>query len=287
MVDGFIVTVNEDSVEVDLGKYTLEFGKDEVGLESYRYFMGTGWHEGVETGGEPAILFGPHFYADGMTGDYLYPSGGIQVSIITELEWFVEIRQTGYLSNGEIGESMDFPYEVNWCIWPSGNIACRMKTKNESGASVTLDEMGFRLNPADDLDITLTRDNPPYLYWFGFYSDNWGAGEHDLSHDCITSPFQSDMMIYGTEENTNRIYRENYVWPDEGELVYEFLQGLSMFGVWSDVVGSADSQMRGTKLSDNYRNPDPLDGSIGAGEIIIGGGIGFDEEIGAYKLQVL
>ncbi len=283
-MSGFQITEGDNSLTLKAESFTLVFDKDHVGISSYRYETDGTWHEGVEASTVPPTLFHPYFTSSSVEGGVLYPSGGTTLDLLIENEWFVEIAQAGYLRNESLSESTDFPIEVTWRVWPSGLIACRILSENQSGDTVTLTEEAYRLNPSDDPDIELDRDGAPYLEWFGYYSGNAGTGENDLSHDCVVVPWDDVFDTYGESGNTNRIYRESVDWLNDTDLTREFLVSFAVAGSWGDCATALDFQKRGDALSADYTNPDPLDGSPDCGEVIHGSEGSFDEELAAYKV---
>jgi hypothetical protein len=288
MTDGFIVTTDSLSITVETESFTVVFSKEHCGITSFKYKTGSTWHECVEPGIASPILLGPYLYCDGITGDYLYPSGGYQNSVVVETPWFISINQDGYLRNSSIPGFTDLDYRVQWNVWPSGRIACNMTLTNNYGSTLVLDEDAYRMDPADDPDINLDRDAHTYLYWFGFYSNNTGSGANDLSADGITVSYRSRLTNYGTSGNTNRIYRTSFLWDDRTGIDQEFLLALSLYGSWGDCTNSTDIQNRGDSLSDDLLHPDPLDGSTNAGDMITGSlvGSGFDNKLSAYVVSV-
>ena len=287
MGEGFEVTVGADSITVATEAFTLVFDKDHVGIVSFKYETSGTWHECVESGTTPPTLFGPYFKTLFLPGGVLYPSGGTTLELEVSTPWYVQIRQNGYLRNALLPDCTDYPCQIRWSLWPSGRLACRIEADNLSGSPLVLSEEGYRLNPADDPDINLGRDTAPSLQWFGFYSNNTGGGESDLSHDTVAAPFQSGLDQYRTEDNTNRIYRANVLWPNEGEIARDFLLALSVSGSWGDCVDAEGFESRGDGVSSDYQSPDPLDGSPDAGEVIVGTrvGDGFDESADGYTVE--
>ncbi len=286
MTDGFQITVTDDTITLVAEAFTLVFDKENVGITSYKYETNGTWHECVESGNTPPVLFSSYHQLEKIPGTVMYPSGGITLSVVRETAWFVDILQVGYLRSQSDPDSTDYPIYIRWRIWPSGILGCRMKAINESGEALVLQEDAYRLNPADDQDVNPDRDTAPNLKWFGFYSNNTGGGAGDMSHDAIVIPWQTVLDKYGTSGNTNRIYQEEFNWTDNGELVYEFLIVLSVYGSWGDCTSSANFQTRGDKLSADFTNPDPLDGSQNAGDVLVGSNNGFTEELVAYRVTV-
>lgn len=288
MSDGFKITTGETSITVETEAFVLEFVKGHCGISSFRYKTGEVEHECVEQGTTPPILFGPHFYADELEGDYLYPSGGDKLDLSVNTPWAVKIKQEGYLRNGSIPENEDFEYLVIWLIWPSGRIACKMKFTNKHDEDVMLDEEAYRLNPVDDADINLERDTAPNLFWFGFYSDNSGSGEDDYSCDGITVIYDIRLANYQTSGNTNRVYRTSYLWEDRSDINTCFLIALSLYGSWGDCANASELESRGDAISSDLLDPDPLDGSLNAGDVITGSLVddGFSMDFSAYQVSV-
>lgn len=286
MTDGFQVTQTSDTVTVVCESFTLVFDKAGVGISSFKYETSGTWHECVESGTTPPILFCPYFTIFGLLGNVLYPSGGYELEA-TALPWFVQVSQKGWLRNGSIPGSTDYEYEVLWSIWPSGRIYARMTSTNKSGSNKTFAKEAYHLNPADDPDITLGRDAVPNLNWFGFYSNNTGSGASDLSHDAIVAPWGGVLDQYGISGNTNRMYVESGTWVRETEITRSFCLALSVNGSWGDVTDSNGFQSRGDAVADDYLNADPLDGSWDAGDVLTGTIVddGFDEGEGGYTVQ--
>lgn len=286
MTDGFQVTQTADTVTVVCESFTLVFDKAGVGISSFKYETSGTWHECVESGTTPPILFCPYFSVVGLPGNVLYPSGGYELGALV-LPWLVQVSQKGWLRNGSIPDSTDYEYEVLWSIWPSGRIYAHMRMENKSGADLTFFEEAYRLNPADDPDITLGRDAVPILNWFGFYSNNTGSGENDLSHDAIVVPWGGVLNRYGTSGNTNRMYVGGEQWFDDTEISRCFCLALSVNGSWGDVTDSNGFQSRGDAVANDYLNADPLDGSQDAGDVLTGTIVddGYDEEEGGYTVQ--
>ena len=289
MTDGFQVTVTDETITVVTEAFTLVFDKDKVGLTSFRYETGGTWHEGVGTGTVPPLLFGPYFWVKDLGTGFLYPDGGTSLLLVKNLGWFLEIDQIGWLRNSLIPDCTDFPVWVWWRLWPSGRLVCKIKMSNNSGRPILILEESWRLNPADDQDINPGRDDPPDLNWFGFYSDNSGGGEHDLSHDAIAVPMQKIFYEYDVTGKINRVYHVDYPWSIGGEIGYEWGLALSANGSWGDIVDSSGFQARGDALSRDYRNPDPLDGSVNAGEILVGTPVssGYSYQLGAYTIRAI
>jgi len=284
MSEGFEVTVGGDSITVRTDAFTLVFDKHHMGITSFKYVTDGAWHEGVETGGTPPILFGPYFKVQDFPGDVLYPMGGTSLQLRESLPWFVRLEFEGYLRNQSIPNSTDYPLELSVCVRPSGSISYGVKARNNSiGAKVLLAE-GYRLNPANDADIHPGRDDAPELKWFGFYSANGGGSTGDRSHDAIAIPFETGLDEYAVQGNTNRIYRANFGWAVGSEIVRYFLLALSGNGSWGDCANADELRARGDALSSDYTLPDPLDGSTNAGRMLVGtlAGDGFDEEGGNY-----
>jgi len=286
MAEGFQISVAMDTITVFAEAFGLTFHKDHVGVTSFGYLTGPYWHEGVESENTPPILFGPHFKVQGLTGELLYPSGGSSIELAKYLPWFIEIHQSGWLRNASLPDCTDYPMEVWWRLWPSGRLCCKLSVKNDSGVSRFLLEEAYRLNPASDADMSLGRDAPPNLKWFGFYSNNTGEEAEDLSHDGVNVPLQAGLGYYGTEGNTNRMYRRLITWDDQETIEFEFLLALSVYESWGDCTNSGDFQLRGDGVSADVLNPDPLDGSANAGEVLVGTkvGDGYSEEYAAYTL---
>ncbi len=287
MTDGFQIEVDEGSVTVATETFTLVFSKEHVGITSFRYETGGTWHEGVESSTTPPTLLGPYFVVKDLLGEVLYPSGGTDLIVQKALAWFVEIRQCGYMRNPSIPDSVDFPVEIMWRIWPSGRLACRIEMENLSSELQVLLEEAYRLNPADDEDINPGRDGAPVPKWFGFYSNNTGSGSDDLSHDAIVVPFEAGLSRYGESGKVNRLYKELFEWGQVQTIARSFLVALSVHGGWGDCANMTELQARGGELSSDYLNPDPLDGSENAGEVIVGTGGTFGEEIGAYEVTAV
>ncbi|MCX6646206.1 MAG: hypothetical protein NTY09_07605 [bacterium] len=288
MTDGFVVTTGETSITVETEAFTIEFEKENCGIGSFRYKTGDVWHECTGQGTTPPILMAPYFFADALQGDYLYPSGGSKLDTIVNTPWAVRISQEGYLRNISIPSCEDFNYQVDWLIWPSGRIACTMKFTNTYGSNVMLNEEAYRLNPVNDPDITLDRDKVPNLFWFGFYSNNTGSDEDDFSCDCEAVSYQVRLANYGTSGNTNRIYKTMYLWMNDTNLYAQFLLALSVYGSFSDCANSIEFQSRGDALSADLLHPDPLNGSLNAGEVITGSPVngGFSNDYSAYQVRV-
>ncbi len=288
MTDGFQITVEGDTITVATDAFSLVFDLDKIGIVSFKYDTSGTWHEGVESGTTPPILFGPYYSVQNLEGNLLYPMGGESQTVEDEFPWFVRISQNGYLRNSSIPNCTDFKYEVLWTLWPSGRLYCRIQCTNESDDTQRLLEEAYRLNPADDQDIQLGRDDPPNLKWFGFFSNNTGSGENDLSHDAVVVPFTSALDQYGTSGNTNRIYRAGIIdWLEDETITREFLLALSVNGSWGDCTDALSFQMRGDDLSADITNPDPLDGSANAGDVLTGTlvGDGFDETGDCYTVE--
>ncbi len=288
MSDGFDITVSVGLITVTTEAFRLVFNRSKVGITSFEYQTNGTWHEAVESGTIPPLLFCPYFTVQGLSGDVLYPSGGTELKVEKYLGRYLEISQSGYMRNASISSCIDYPVEIIWRLWPSGRLCCKVSVENQSGSSKTVTEEAYRLNPADDQDMDLSRDAEPNLDWFGFWSNNTGSDGDDLSHDAIVVPMVSGLTGYGTDGNTNRIYRGPVVWPDGGRIGFEFLLALSVGGSWGDCTDSGDFQSRGDAISADVLNPDPLDGSGNAGEVLVGGrvGDGFDEDLAAYTLSV-
>lgn len=284
---GFELTGGVDSITVATEAFTLVFSKYHVGIASFRYETSGTWHECVESRTTPPTLFGPYFGAPTLQGGVLYPDGGTVLELEVWTPWYVQIRQNGNLRNDSIPNCTDYPVQIRWSLWPSGRLACRIEADNLSGSALLLAEEAYRLNPADDPDINLGRDSAPNLAWFGFYSNNTGSGEQDLSHDAIVVPFQVGLDQYATDDNTNRIYRANVAWPDEDQIARDFLVTLSVNGSWGDCADATGFQSRGDDLSSDFQNPDPLDGSSNAGDVVTGTmvGDGFDESRDGYTVE--
>ena len=287
MIDSFQVTVDGNSVIVRAEAFTLIFDKEHVGITSYKYETSGVWHEGVESVSTPPTLFGPYFTAQGIPGGAIYPSGGFTLLVPKALPWFVQITQRGYLRNSSIPDCMDYPVLVIWSLWPSGRIVCHIVVRNESSSPMVLTEEAYRLNPVDDPDIHLGRDDPPNLKWFGFYSSNLGGSSGDRSHDCIVAPYQPGLDQYATGGNTNRIFSANAIIAPSMELDRDFMIVLSANGSWGDCSNSGDFQTNGDKLASDYQFPDPLNGASNAGQVITGLRVddGFDEGQGGYTVR--
>lgn len=289
MTDGFQVTVTDDAITVATEAFTLVFDRDKIGVTEFRYETDGTRHEGVESTDPSPILFGPYFEVKDLGTGFLHPHGGTDMELVIGLDWFIEIHQAGWLRNSGIPDCTDFPLEVCWKLWPSGRLYGEIWTRNDSGDSILVLEESWRLNPSDNQDINLGRDNPPNLKWFGFYSNNTGDGEDDLSHDAVAFPMQVTFEHYGTSDNTNRIYREDVNWDNGTDISCEFMIALSADGSWGDVADSDGFQIRGDEISVDYRQPDPIDGSENAGEVIVGIRLsgGFDRYLGAYTIQAV
>lgn len=288
MSAGFQVTVKADSISVKAEAFTLDFDKSKAGISSFRYETSGIWHECVEKSKVPSILYCPVYKIQNIEGEVIYPDGGHTLLLEVSTSWFIKIIQAGYLRNSILNQTTNFPYSVDWSIWASGRIFSRMKARNNSGSVLLMLEESYRLNPADDPDISLGRDNPPELNWFGFFSDNRGSNEFDLSHDGIVVPYQSGLDNYAVDSNTNRVYRTGRTWFPGEEIARDFMIRLSCYGSAGDCVNAVDFQMQGDAVSSDYGNPDPLDGSPNAGLVIKGlkEGYGFSESLGAYRLRV-
>ena len=289
MTDGFQVTVTEDAITVVAEAFTLVFDRDKIGVTEFRYEAGGAWHEGVESGVASPILFGPYFEVNDLGTGFLHPDGGIKMEVLVELDWFIEIYQVGWLRNSGIPECTDFPVEAWWKLWPSGRLIGRAIVLNQSGDPVLVVEEAWRLNPADDPDITLGRDNPPDMEWFGFYSNNTGSGEDDLSHDAIAFPMQEFFEDYGTSGNTNYFFNKDINWDAGGGISCTFMIALAANGSWGDIEDSSGFQSRGDEVSADVRNPDPIDGSANAGEVIVGIRLsgGYSPYLGAYTVEAV
>ncbi len=287
MTDGFVVTENGDDVTVQCENFSLVFNKLASGITSFKYLSGGNWHEGVETSDASPVMFGSYFSSIGVTGGVLYPVSGNTQTVEINLPWCVQIKQVGYLRNGSLPSSTDFPYVATWRVWPSGKIACKIESKNNSGSLITLDEEAYRLNPSDDADITLGRDTAPNFNWLGFWSDNTGDNTVDLSHDGILLSYATALDEYGSSGHTNRIYDADVPWSNAENIVKNFFIALSIDGGWGDVTDSSSFETHGDDLSDDMLNADPLDGSTDAGDVITGSkvGSGFDEYTSCYTLS--
>jgi hypothetical protein len=286
MTNRLNVAMSPGEITVATEAFTLVFSKESVGITSFRYELNGVWHECVAQDVDPGILFGPQLVIDGVPGGAVYPRGGLVMSLDKDFGWLVEITQSGYLRNGAIPSSTDFTYQATWRIWPSGRLVLKTKVKNESGSAKTISEDGFMLNPSGDSDIYLDRDTAPDLNWFGFYSNNPQGGKTGHTHDAIVVPYTPVYDHYAVSNNTNRIYRTGVNWDINQILGRHFLIGLSVFKSWGDCMNAPNFQIRGDKLSSDYQNPDPLDGSFNAGDVLAGSLItdGFSEEYGAYTL---
>jgi len=289
MSDGFIVTEGVGKVTVDAGDFVVEFNEAQAGITSFRYITNGAIHECVNSSVTPAQLFHPYWLIDGLQGGQFYPAGGQSLDVKINKPQIVQVQQTGYLRNPTLMDITYFPYTVTWTMWPSGRIACRMIVENQSGVSKVLTEEAYRLNPKNDVDITSGRDSAPSLNWFGFWSNNTGGSTLDLSHDVVAVPYQSYLTGYETEGKANQIYREDYTFPNGTSITVEFLLILSVSGSWGDVADSSGFETRGDRLSSDYRNPDPIDGSMNAGIVMVGSksGDGFDESMAAYMVNAV
>jgi hypothetical protein len=163
-----------------------------------------------------------------------------------------------------------------------------MKLTSLHDYGVILDEEAYRCNPVNDPDITPDRDRVPTLFWFGFYSNNTGGNEHDYSCDGIAVSYQVRLANYGVSGKTNRIFRTGYLWEHNSVIYARFLLALSVYGSWGDCANSIDFQTRGDAISADLLHPDPLDGSLNAGDVITGSLVndGFDDDYSAYFLSV-
>jgi hypothetical protein len=289
MTDGFQVTVTDDAITVVTEEFTLVFDRDKIGVTEFRYEAGEAWHNGVESEVPSPILFGPYFEVKDLGTGFLYPDGGTDMELTIELDWFIEIYQTGWLRNTGIPECTDFPVEAWWKLWPSGRLIGRAIVRNQTGDHILVLEEAWRLNPADDADITLGRDEPAGMEWFGFYSNNTGSGEDDLSHDAIAFAMQGTYEDYGTSGNTNYFFNEDVTWADGTGISGTFMIVLSGNGSWGDIEDAGGFQTRGDEISADVRNPDPIDGSANAGEVIVGIRLsgGFDHYLGAYIVEAV
>lgn len=285
---GFTVKAENSSVIVETDDYTLIFSGMPVGITSFFYKKGGVEHDVVGDMVYPMTLFQPFFYAGEITGAVLWSDGGTSIEVQKNFDWFVQIKQSGYMRNPYIPTCTDFPFNVTWYLWPSGRIGCRMGIKNLSGSVVVVEEEAYRLNPANDTDINPERDTAPNLEWFGFWSNNTGDGEEDLSHDMICVPYPASLDRYGVSGKINRIYDNDVTWLNLETLIRWFLLTLAVDGSWGNCSNAAEFQSRGDEISADVKNPDPLDGSTNAGDILSGTliGTGFDEYTSAITVGV-
>ena len=285
---GFTVKAEGGSVIVETDDYTLIFSEAPVGITSFYYKKDGVEHDVVGDMVYPMTLFQPFFYAGEISGAVLWSDGGTSIEVEKNFDWFVQIKQTGYMRNPVIPTCTDFPFNVTWYLWPSGRIGCRMEIKNLSGFVIVVEEEAYRLNPANDADISPERDTAPSLEWFGFQSNNTGSGAEDLSHDVICVPYVSSLNSYDASGKINRIYDNDVTWLNSETLTRWFLLALSVDGSWGDCANGADIQSRGDEISADLKNPDPLDGSADAGDILTGTliGTGFDEYTSAITVGV-
>jgi len=287
-MSGFKVTASSGQVTVETEKFTLDFSKMPVGITSFMYKKGGNEHDCVGDMVYPMVLFAPFFTALSVPGGVLWPNGGTDLEVEINLDWFVQVKQNGYMRNPTIPTSTDFQYKVTWFIWPSGRIGCRMETKNLSGAVVLVNEEAYRLNPPNDSDINPGRDTVPNLEWFGFWSDNTGDESDDLSHDAICVPYVGSLDTYGVSGKINRIYDTNVTWLYTETLNRWFLLALSVDGSWGDCANTGEFESRGDSIGADVKNPDPLNGGPNAGDVITGTliGSGFDEYSSAITIGV-
>ena len=284
----FKVTESSGQVSVEVEKFTLDFHKMPVGITSFMYEKGGNEHDCVGDMVYPMVLFAPFFTALSVPGGVLWPDGGTELEVEINLDWFVQVKQNGYMRNPTIQTSTDFPYKVTWFIWPSGRIGCRMEIKNLSGSTVLVNEEAYRLNPPNDSDINPGRDTIPNLEWFGFWSDNTGDVSDDLSHDAICVPYVASLDTYGESGKINRVYDTDVTWLYTQTFNRWFLLALSVEGSWGDCSDVSEFESRGDSISADVKNPDPLNGGPNAGDVITGTliGSGFDEYSSAITIGV-
>jgi hypothetical protein len=285
MSEAFEVEIEPGSVTVRTDAFTLVFDKDHVGITSFKYNTSGAWHEGVESGRTPPTLFAPYFKTT-LQGVYIYPDGGTLLSVEKLLPHYVRIKQLGFLRNESIPECEDYPVEVTSSIWPSGRIYCAVQVTNVSFTDLFLVEHAFRLSPVDDADISLVRDDPPDLEWFGFFSGNLGGSSFDRSHDTVAACFTEDLDHYSSGDGVNKLFNENSVLHSMATIIQRFIIALSANQSWGDCSDAEDFQLRGDRIASDYKNPDPLDGGPNAGSVIVGfldGG--FDLNYGGYRLR--
>jgi hypothetical protein len=286
MTDHFQITTDSNSVNVHTDAFTLIFSKEHLGITSFKYSTSGAWHECVETVNTPPTLFAPYFYSLDVPGNLLYPSGGYSLTVAAALLQFVQIIQHGYLRNPSIPDCTDYPIAVTWTLWPSGRVFCHIAIQILSSTIHVINNEAYRLNPANDPDITPGRDTAPSLKWFGFYSNNTGGSPSDLSHDCIVVPYQSDLTLYTVNGNINSIWKTTLIPFVGATIIRDFMLALSAYASHGDCTDSNDFQSRGDSLSSDFTLPDPLNGSPNAGQILLGTriGDGFDESTGSYTL---
>jgi len=284
---GFNVTDFGAGVIVESNDFTLIFTTDTCGITSFLYDKGGNEHNCVGNFAYPLVLFAPFFTALSVPGGILWPDGGTSTEVIKNFDWFVQIKQSGYLRNVTIPVCTDYIYNVTWYIWPSGRIGCKLEAKNLSGSMLTLSEEAYRLNPANDSDINPERDTVPNLEWFGFWSNNTGNDPDDLSHDTICVPYIESLDTYGVSGKINRIYDSGVTWLNNETLTRWFLLALSVEGSWGDSANSTDLENHGDDISADLKNPDPLDGSANAGDVLTGTRVdsGFDEYTSAITVS--
>lgn len=286
MSEVFEVEIEPGSVTVRTDSFTLLFDKDHVGITSFKYNTSGAWHEGVESGRTPPTLFAPYFKTATPPGGDIYPDGGTLLSVEKLLPHYVRIKQLGFLRNESIPECEDYPVEVTSSLWPSGRIHCVVEASNFSSADLFLVEQAFRISPVDDADISLVRDDPPDLEWFGFFSGNLGGSSYDRSHDAAVACFSDDLDHYASGDGINRLFSENFVLHIGAMMIQKFILALSANQGWGDCSEGEDFQLRGDRIASDFKNPDPLNGGPNTDRVIVGSlDGGFDWEYGGYRLR--
>ena len=275
---------------VDLDGFRLRFSKSQMGINSFAYLKGGDWHEVVNPSGS-GLLYLPRLTVQGVSGGHISPNHGGEIAVIFKGKAFVQVNITGYLSNQTQGTDYeDFPFEIRYSIYEDGDIHIRTGFKNASGGSAVVIEEHI-LDPKDDNDITLERDNAPNLWFAGFRSNNTGNAINDLSHDGILVQFGDDFDNYVTytdgDRNAVGLLKGPTFWDDAIEVVRYFRLHLSADGSPNDVTDSNSFQAVGDDKGADYRNPDPLTGGVDEGDVLTGSlfGDGYDEGEGAYTFE--
>jgi hypothetical protein len=286
MSEAFEIEIEPGSVTVRTDAFTLVFDKNHLGITSFKYNTSGAWHEGVENSRTPPTLFAPYFWTATPQVGNIYPDGGTLLSVEKLLPHYIRIKQLGFLRNKSIPQCEDYPVEVTSSLWPSGRIYCVVKASNYSPSDLLLVQHAFQISPVNDADISLVRDNPPDLGWFGFFSANLGGSSYDRSHDAVAACFSPDLDRYGSGNGVNWLFNENFLWHSGATVIQKFIIALSANQSWGDCSEGDDFQLRGDRIASDFKNPDPLNGGLTAGRVIVGSlDGGFDSEYGGYRLR--